>query len=100
VDGFLVSGQDTDDDQSLWLLAPQRDLALAKPVLSTKVRPNGLLEVSSPVYCNAFHLDDGGSQMLDDNYFDLLPGIARQIRVARPAPSREYPLVAVLPIHH
>jgi beta-mannosidase len=95
----VLRGHDIDDDQSLWLLAPQRGLALAKPVLSTKLRPDGFLEVSSPVYCNAVHLDDGGSQTLDDNYFDLLPGIPRQIRVAKPAPSGEYPLAAVLPIH-
>ena len=42
--------------------------------------------------------DDGGHQTLEDNYFDLLPGISRQIRVTKPASSGEYPLAAVLPI--
>jgi len=94
----VMRGNDIEEDQSIWLLAPQRELALAKPALSTKVRANGILEVASPVYCHAVHLDDGGSQTLADNYFDLLPGIPRQIRVAKPSSSGEYPLTAVMPI--
>ena len=94
----VMRGKDIDDDQSIWLLAPQRELALVKPVFSTKVRPDGILEVASPVYCHAVHPADGSSQTLEDNYFDLLPGIPRQIRLTKPAPSGEYPLAAVLPI--
>jgi beta-mannosidase len=94
----VLRGKGIEDDQSIWLLAPQRELALAKPVLSTKVRPDGILEVASRVYCHAVHLEDGGRQTLADNYFDLLPGIARQIRVTKPVSSGEYPLAAVLPI--
>jgi hypothetical protein len=73
-------------------------LALAKPVLSTKFRPDGLLEVVSAVYCHAVHLDDGGRQTLADNYFDLLPGIPRQIRITKPSSPGTYPLTSVLPI--
>jgi beta-mannosidase len=94
----VLRGKDIEDDQSIWLLAPQRELALAKPALSTEVRADGILEVVSPVYCHAVHLDDGGRQTLEDNYFDLLPGISRQIRVTKRLPSGEYPLAAVLPI--
>jgi hypothetical protein len=94
----LLNGKGFPDDQATWLLAPQRELVLAKPVLSTKVRADGILEVASTVYCHAVHLDDGGDQTLDDNYFDLLPGVPRRIRVTKPAPSGEYPLAAVLPI--
>jgi beta-mannosidase len=94
----VMRGKDIADDQSLWLLAPQRELALAKPVLSTKVSADGILEVVSPVYCHAVHLDDDGAQTLEDNYFDLLPGVPRRIRVTKPASSGEYPLAAVLPI--
>jgi beta-mannosidase len=94
----VMRGKGIEDDQSIWLLVPQRELALAKPVLSTKFRPDGLLEVVSAVYCHAVHLDDGGRQTLADNYFDLLPGIPRQIRITKPSSPGTYPLTSVLPI--
>jgi beta-mannosidase len=94
----VMRGKGMDDDQSIWLLAPQRELALAKPELGSKLQANGILEVASPVYCHAVHLDDSGEQTLDDNYFDLLPGVPQKIRVNKNSPSREYKLAAVLPI--
>ncbi|HTA30638.1 MAG TPA: glycoside hydrolase family 2 protein [Candidatus Cybelea sp.] len=94
----VMRGKEIEDDQSIWLLAHQRELTLAKPVLTTKIRPGDLLEVASPVYCHAVHLEDGGDQSLADNFFDLLPGITRQIRVNKPAPSGKYPFAALLPI--
>jgi hypothetical protein len=36
--------------------------------------------------------------MLEDNYFDLLPGIPRQIRITKPSSPGTYPLTSVLPI--
>ncbi|HEV7927125.1 MAG TPA: glycoside hydrolase family 2 protein [Verrucomicrobiae bacterium] len=94
----VMSGKGIEDDQSIWLLAPQRELALAKPDFASKLHANGILEVTSPVYCHAVHLDDGGAQILDDNYFDLLPGIPQKIRVNKNSPSGEYKLAAVPPI--
>jgi hypothetical protein len=81
-----------------FVIVAQRELARAKPALSKKVRADAMLEISSPVYRHGVHLDDGGSQTLEDNYFDLLPGITRHIRVLKPAPSGAYPLAAIPPI--
>ncbi|HXW13151.1 MAG TPA: glycoside hydrolase family 2 protein, partial [Terriglobia bacterium] len=85
------------DDQAIWLLAPHRELAMAKPVISTKVR-NGVLEASSLVYCHGVHLEDEGHEVLSDNYFELLPGIPRHISITAPTPSATYPLTATMPI--
>jgi hypothetical protein len=72
-------------------------LALAKPVISSK-NNYGILEVSSSVYCHAVHLEDGGHEILADNYFDLLPGVPLHIPITTTTPSGAYPLTAVLPI--
>ncbi len=95
--GATLAGKGISDDQTLWLLAPHRELALSKPVISTAVH-NGVLEVSSPVYCHGVHLEDGGHEVLADNYFDLLPGVVRHIPITAPAPTGQYPLIAVLPL--
>ncbi len=92
-----LSGKGIPDDQSIWLLAHQRDLALAEPVISNK-NNHGILEVSSSVYCHAVHLEDGGHEILADNYFDLLPGVPLRIPITTTTPSGAYPLTAVLPI--
>ena len=93
----LLNGKGIPDDQAIWLLAPQRELALARPSISVK-NNNGVLEVSSPVYCHGVHIEDGGHEVLADNYFDLLPGVPRQIAVTSPNASGSYPLTAVMPI--
>jgi beta-mannosidase len=92
-----LSGEGIPDDQAIWLLAPHRELASAKPVISTTVQ-NGVLEVSSAVYCHGVHLEDEGHEVLADNYFDLLPGIPCRIAITTPTPSGKYPLTAVMPI--
>jgi hypothetical protein len=92
-----LTGKGIPDDQSIWLLARQRELALAKPVFSTK-NNNGILEVGSSVYCHGVHLEDAGHEILADNYFDLLPGVPRYIPITVPTPSGAYPLTPVLPI--
>ena len=92
-----LTGKGIANDQTIWLLAPHRELALAKPVLSTTVQ-NGILEVSSPVYCHGVHLEDEGHEVITDNYFDLLPGIPRRVSITTPTPSGTYPLTAVMPI--
>jgi hypothetical protein len=70
---------------------------MAKPLLSTTVQ-NGVLEVSSPVYCHGVHLEDEGHEVITDNYFELLPGIPRRVSITTPTPSGTYPLAAVMPI--
>ena len=83
--------------QSIWPLAPHRELALATPLISARV-VNGVLKVSSPVYCHGVHLEDGGRDILADNYFDLIPGLEQQIRINHATSTSEYPLTAMLPI--
>jgi beta-mannosidase len=93
----VLRGKGFPDDQAIWLLAPHRQLALAKPVISIK-NDNGVLEVSSPVYCHGVHIEDDGQEVLADNYFDLLPGVPRRITITAPNASGTYPLTAVMPI--
>ena len=93
----LLKGKGLPDDQAIWLPAPQRELALAKPDISVK-NNNGVLEVSSPVYCHGVHIEDGGHEVLADNYFDLLPGVPRHVAITAPNPSGTYSLSAVMPI--
>ncbi|MCY2930654.1 MAG: hypothetical protein NTV86_14385 [Planctomycetota bacterium] len=78
-------------DQSIWPLLPHRQLALAPPTLSLRQLPDGRLEISSPVYCHAVHVEDHGGEVLSDNWFDLLPGVPVRVRPAagvRPADIR------------
>jgi beta-mannosidase len=92
-----LTGKDIPDDQAVWLLAPQRELALAKPSITVRVQGR-TIEVSSPVYCHAVHLEDDGEELLEDNYFDLLPGVTRRVSITKPTASGNYPLTAILPI--
>lgn len=72
-DGFAV-------DQSVWVLAPHRELALAEPVIRVEAAGDGRLQVSSPVYCHAVRVEDHGRELLSDNWFDLLPGVPVRLR--------------------
>jgi beta-mannosidase len=92
-----LAGEGIPEEQAIWLLAPHRELAPAKPVISSRVQ-NGVLEVSSQVYCHGVHLEDDGHEVLADNYFELLPGVPRRISITVPTPSGKYPLTAVMPI--
>jgi beta-mannosidase len=69
-------------DQSVWTLAPHRELALADPLVEVEDAGDGWLHVSSPVYCHAVHVEDHGRELLSDNWFDLLPGVP--VRIRRP----------------
>ncbi len=93
----LLRGKGIPDDQAIWLLAAQRQLAPARPAISVK-NNNGVLEVSSPVYSHGVHIEDDGHEVLADNYFDLLPGVPRHIAITAPNASGSYPLTAVMPI--
>jgi len=67
-------------DQSVWTLAPHRELALAEPAIETADLGEGRLEVSSPVYCHGVHVEDHGRELISDNWFDLLPGVPLRLR--------------------
>ena len=45
-------------------------------------RADGTLEVSSPAYCHAVHVEDRGREVISDNWFDLLPGVPVRVRLA------------------
>jgi beta-mannosidase len=92
-----LTGPEFPDDQAIWPLMPHRELKLPMPAISTAVQ-NGIVKVSSPVYCHGVHLEDEGQAVLADNYFDLLPGIPRQIPILVPSQSAIYPLTAIMPI--
>jgi len=69
-------------DQSIRTLVPHRELTLAEPVISVDDPGDGWLHVSSPVYCHAVHTEDGGRELVSDNWFDLLPGVPVRTRLA------------------
>jgi beta-mannosidase len=93
----IGGGGDFPANQAVWLLAPYRELELKTPIISSTVR-NGKLRVESPTYCHAAHLEDDGSDVLADNYFDILPGWPQEIPITNPNASGLYSLRAVMPI--
>jgi Ig-fold domain len=93
----VLTGEGFPEDQAIWLFAPHRALALAKPEISITAR-NGALEVSSAVYCHGVHLEDEGHEVLTDNYFELIPGVSHRVPITVPVASGNYALTAVMPI--
>ena len=69
-------------DQSLWPLLPHRELAAAPPAIAVTPGVDALLEIASPVYCHAVHVEDHGREVISDNWFDLLPGVPVRVRLA------------------
>jgi beta-mannosidase len=67
-------------DQSVWTLAPHRELALSDPQVEVADAGNGRLQISSPVYCHAVHVEDHGQEVVSDNWFDLVPGVPVRLR--------------------
>jgi len=70
-------------DQSVWTLAPCRELALVQPDIRIKTLADDQVEVGSSVYCHAVHAEDHGRELISDNWFDLLPGVPIRIRIAK-----------------
>jgi hypothetical protein len=92
-----LRGKGVPDDQAIWLLAPHRELAIPKPQVTSGVH-EGMLEVSSPVYCHGVHLEDDGREILADNYFDLLPNVPQRIPITVAGASPTFQLAPVMPI--
>lgn len=82
-------------DQSIWTLRPHRDLALAAGPITVTALSGDEIEVSSPVYCHGVHLEDHGHEVVSDNWFDLLPGVAVRLKVAGSAPVTSAAFAAV-----
>jgi beta-mannosidase len=95
--GATLEGQGFPEDQALWLLAPHRELAMPEPQLRTRVH-DGVLELTSPVYCHGVHIEDAGQEILSDNYFDLLPNVPRRIPIKAAIPPLGFELIPVMPI--
>jgi hypothetical protein len=55
------------------------------------------LEISSPVYAHAVHVEDHGQEVLADNWFDLLPGMPVRVRLAPAVKADSVHLEAVMP---
>ena len=68
-------------DQSIWTLTPHRELVVAAPEIRVERLSGGVIEVSSSVYCHGVHMEDHGREVIADNWFDLLPGLAVRVGV-------------------
>jgi hypothetical protein len=84
-------------DQSLWPLLPHRELALSAPEIRLTPLPDGRLEISSPVFCHAAHIEDHGHGIISDNWLDLLPNVPVRVRVAAGIDPAELHLEAIGP---
>ena len=83
--GAVLTAEGLPDDQCVWMPVPFRDLALSAPDIRVTREGNvaeNVLEVVSPVFCHGVHVADGGHELLSDNFFDLLPGVPRRMRVS------------------
>ncbi len=78
----LYSEQNAVMDSSICTLLPHRELGLSSPQIKVSQQKDGWLEVSSPVYCHGVHTEDHGHEVVSDNWFDLLPGVPKRIKVA------------------
>jgi len=92
-----MRGDEFQQTQAIWTLAPYRDLQVPTPVIESEIR-QGVLTVKSKTYCHGVHFPDEGADILADNYFDLLPGVTQRIGIVRSSPSGEFTLRAVMPI--
>jgi beta-mannosidase len=79
----LRADDGTATDQSVWLLAPFRQLESGKPDVKVVRLPDGSLEVSSKTFAHGVHLDDHGHEVISDNWFDLLPGMPVRVTVEK-----------------
>lgn len=83
-------------DQSVWTLAPHRELAVSPADIRVRTLSDGGLEISSPVYCHAVHVEDHGRDLLSDNWFDLLPGVPVRVRCVSGTPVPEFRFETVI----
>ncbi|NQT94791.1 MAG: hypothetical protein HQ559_18690, partial [Lentisphaerae bacterium] len=78
--GASPSADGVPPNQCVWTPVVFRELTVSPPDLHAE-RRGSELEITSPVFCHAVHVDDGGHERLSDNYFDLLPGIPYRVKV-------------------
>jgi len=85
-------------DQSICLLRPYRELALRSPTITVATVADGLLEITSPVFAHAIHVEDHGHELMSDNWFDLLPGVPNHVRIPNGYQRDSIRLEAVMPM--
>ena len=68
---------------SIWPLAPYRELSVPEPEIRVTAKGRTIRLVSK-TYCHGVHAADEGRGILSDNYFDLLPGVAKSVTVVVP----------------
>jgi beta-mannosidase len=78
----VLRTNDVPVDQSVWLLEPFRKLDVKTPQIKMVGTDDGGLEISSPVYAHAVHVEDHGHELISNNWFDLLPGVPIRVRLA------------------
>ena len=76
-------------DQCILPLLPYRQLAGPVPKIDAKAEGQYLV-FRSAAYCHGVHIEDGGRSLLEDNYFDLLPGVPRRVAMSHPPASRTW----------
>ena len=84
-------------DQSVCILLPYRKLAMPTPQIKVSPLGDGVLEISSPVFAHAVHVEDHGHELISDNWFDLLPRVPARVRVAGGHDPKAIHLEAVMP---
>lgn len=93
--GAVLRGDTFEQDACNWPLLPHRKLALPEPQIRVSQEGDGW-EVLSPVYCHGVHVADHDQPPLSDNYFDLLPGVPRTVRLTQGATVSQTDLRAVI----
>ena len=83
-------------DASTWMARPRREMAMVEPDIKARAGTRSIV-VSSPVYCHGVHFPDEGKGLIEDNYFDLLPGIPRRIAWHTGKRPRRVEFRAVMP---
>ncbi|MBX7254873.1 MAG: hypothetical protein K1Y02_00830 [Candidatus Hydrogenedentes bacterium] len=76
-----LTGKGIETSPSVWLLAPHRQLAVRKGDLRVTAR-GSVITLIADTFCHGVHCEDGGGRLFSDNYFDLLPGLAKRITYA------------------
>jgi beta-mannosidase len=77
-----MTGPGIEDDHSIWKLAPCRELRLSRSPIKVERRGDVLL-VSCDTFCSGVHLVAGSGAELLDDYFELLPGVAHEVRIIK-----------------
>jgi len=95
---YYAKPENIDINPGILRAADTRTLKLCPPRLSiVDTRNDGddlLVDIKADTYCHGVYLDTGADRKLSDNYFDMLPGEIRTVRVYGAA-GKEFQLKTV-----